>query len=125
DAITDDLRANIRERGAELRASLAALSDDFPGAIAEVVGTGLMVSAMLNPARYRVLGEGGLEEYLRTHGIEMIHGGEAGLRFTPPFDITSEEIQLIVSVVRAALAEASVTAAAPGTNAQARRQEAV
>jgi len=124
DAITDDLRANIRERGAELRASLAALSDDFPGAIADVVGTGLMVSAMLNPARYRVLGEGGLEEYLRTHGIEMIHGGEAGLRFTPPFDITSEEIQLIVSVVRAALAEASVTAAAPGTNAQARRQEA-
>jgi len=125
DAITDELRANIRERGAELIASLSALSDDLPGAFEDVVGTGLMVSAMLNPAHYRVLGEGGLEEYLRIHGIEMIHGGEAGLRFTPPFDITTEEIQLIVSVVRAGLAEACVApAATPGTNAEAGRQEA-
>jgi acetylornithine/succinyldiaminopimelate/putrescine aminotransferase len=107
DAITDRLRTNIRERGRDFLQSLQRLSDEFPGAIDRVVGTGLMVSAMLNPSRYRVLGEGGFEEYLRTHGIEMIHGGDTGLRFTPAFDITREEIDLIVSTVRQGLLEPS------------------
>ena len=105
DALTDDTRRNIRERGSELLSGLQGLSEAFPGAIEAVVGTGLMVSAMLNPARYRVLGQGGFEEYLRRHGIEMIHGGDTGLRFTPAFDITTAEVQLIISVVRQGLAE--------------------
>ena len=105
DAITDELRENIRQRGRDLVAALEGLSRAFPGAIEQVVGTGLMVSAMLNPSRYRVLGEGGFEQYLRTHGIEMIHGGETGLRFTPAFDITREEIELIASVVGQGLEE--------------------
>lgn len=105
DAMTDELRANIRDRGADFVRALGHLADEFPGAIDRVVGTGLMVSAMLNPSRYRVLGEDGFEHYLRTHGIEMIHGGECGLRFTPAFDITREEIELIVSVVRRGLRE--------------------
>ncbi|HNV04324.1 MAG TPA: aminotransferase class III-fold pyridoxal phosphate-dependent enzyme, partial [Vicinamibacterales bacterium] len=105
DAVTDDLRLNIRERGRDLRDGLEALSHEFPGAIERVVGTGLMVSAMLNPARYRVVGEDGFERFLRTNGIEMIHGGDTGLRFTPAFDITREEVDLIVSVVRRGLAE--------------------
>jgi acetylornithine/succinyldiaminopimelate/putrescine aminotransferase len=107
DAITEDLRTNIRDRGADFLVGLERLSHEFPGAIDRVVGTGLMVSAMLTPSRYRVLGEGGFEEYLRTHGIEMIHGGETGLRFTPAFDITREEIDLILSVVRQGLLEPS------------------
>jgi acetylornithine/succinyldiaminopimelate/putrescine aminotransferase len=111
DAMTDGIRANIRARGRDLVAGLQALSREFPGAIDTVVGTGLMVSAMLNPSRYRVLGEGGFEEYLRRHGIEMIHGGESGLRFTPPFDITSEEVRLIVSVVRQGLLEPALKVA--------------
>jgi acetylornithine/succinyldiaminopimelate/putrescine aminotransferase len=103
DAMTDDLRANIVERGRELVAGLEALSREYPGAIDAVVGTGLMVSAMLNPERYRVTGDGGFEQYLRRQGIEMIHGGETGLRFTPPFDVTREEVDLIVGVVRQGL----------------------
>jgi acetylornithine/succinyldiaminopimelate/putrescine aminotransferase len=105
DGITDDLRANIRERGRDFVRALEELSREHPGAIERVVGTGLMVSAMLNPARYQVLGTGGFEQYLRTHGIEMIHAGESGLRFTPAFDITREEIELIVSVVRQGVQE--------------------
>jgi acetylornithine/succinyldiaminopimelate/putrescine aminotransferase len=103
DAVTDDVRANIRARGRDLCDGLEGLAAEFPGAIDRVVGTGLMVSALLNPARYRVLGDGGFEQYLRQHGIEMIHGGETGLRFTPPFDITRDEVDLIVSVVRQGL----------------------
>jgi acetylornithine/succinyldiaminopimelate/putrescine aminotransferase len=109
DAMTDDLRANIRDRGRDFVAGLEGLSREFPGAIDAVVGTGLMVSAMLNPSRFRVLGEGGFEQYLRRHGIEMIHVGETGLRFTPPFDITRQEIALIVSVIRMGLLEPSLS----------------
>jgi len=105
DSITDDVRANIRERGRDFVAGFEQLSREFPGAVDQVVGTGLMVSAMLNPAKYRVLGDGGFEQYLRTHGIEMIHGGESGLRFTPSFDITKAEVDLIVAAVRKGLEE--------------------
>ncbi len=109
DAMTDDLRTNIRERGRDFVAGFERLSREVPGAIDAVVGTGLMVSAMLNPARYRVLGEGGFEQYLRRHGIEMIHGGDTGLRFTPPFDITREEVDLVLSVVRQGLLDRSLS----------------
>ncbi len=33
----------------------------------------------------------------------MIHGGECGLRFTPSFNITSAEIDMIVGLVRQGL----------------------
>ncbi|RPI73637.1 MAG: aminotransferase class III-fold pyridoxal phosphate-dependent enzyme [Desulfobacteraceae bacterium] len=105
DSITEEIRENIRARGREFIVQFEKLSREFPGAIDQVVGTGLMVSAMLNPKRYRVLGDGGFEQYLRKHGIEMIHGGESGLRFTPSFNITSAEIDMIADLVRQGLRE--------------------
>jgi acetylornithine/succinyldiaminopimelate/putrescine aminotransferase len=105
DAVTPQLRANIRERGREFLERLEEIARDFPGAVTQVVGTGLMVSLMLNPDRYQVLGRDGFEAWLRRNGIEMIHGGDTGLRFTPPFTIASDEIELIVSTVRRGLVE--------------------
>ena len=113
DSVTDEVRNNIRERGLEFVEKFKGLAAEFPGAIEQVVGTGLMVSAMLNPERYCVLGEGGFEEYMRVNGIEMIHGGECGLRFTPSLNITSAEIDLIVSVMRKGLKELALAAGAP------------
>jgi acetylornithine/succinyldiaminopimelate/putrescine aminotransferase len=103
DAITEETRINIRQRGHDLVVGLERLAEAFPGAITRVVGTGLMVSAILSPDRYRVLGDGGFEQFLRTHGIQMIHAGETGLRFTPAFDITRQEIDMILAVVRQGL----------------------
>ena len=105
DSTTEAVRRNIRDRGLEFIAKFKELAEEFPGAVEQVVGTGLMVSAMLNPKRYRVQGEGGFEEFMRVNGIEMIHGGECGLRFTPSFGITSAEIDIIVSVMRRGLKE--------------------
>ncbi|MBF0545308.1 MAG: aminotransferase class III-fold pyridoxal phosphate-dependent enzyme [Candidatus Riflebacteria bacterium] len=105
DSITDEIRRNIRERGKEFIQKFQKLSDEFPGAVDRVVGTGLMACMMLNPNRYKVTGEGGFEEFLRINGIEMIHGGDFGLRFTPPFNISSSEVDLIVSVIRKGLKE--------------------
>jgi acetylornithine/succinyldiaminopimelate/putrescine aminotransferase len=103
DSLTEELRANIRERGRELRAKLERLAKELPGAIRKVTGTGLMVCAHLDPDRYSVVGVDGFENYLRVRGIAMIHGGTNGLRFTPHFAITTEEIDLIVDCVRAGL----------------------
>jgi len=99
DALTDDLRANIREKGHELKNKLKALAHQYPGLALSVTGTGLMANMELDPEQLPVVGEDGFEAYLRTHGIAMIHGGRNGLRFTPHFAITSEEIDLIVDTV--------------------------
>jgi 4-aminobutyrate aminotransferase-like enzyme len=37
------------------------------------------------------------------HGINVIHGGANSLRYTPPFGITSDEVDLIVEATRDAL----------------------
>lgn len=106
-SMTDQLRQNIRLRGAELKVKLERLADELHGSIASVTGTGLIVCAELDPGRHRVNGPGGVEEQLRKSGISMIHGGRNGLRFTPHFAITSAEVDLIVDSVRAVLADAA------------------
>lgn len=101
--VTDAVRTNIRERGAELVSALRALQREFPSLITHVQGTGLLVSADLDPARVPIMGDHGIERLVRTLGLNVIHGGENALRFTPWFRLTSGEIGLMVDVLRQAL----------------------
>ena len=57
-------------------------------------------------------GTGSTEEYLREHGYGVIHGGTNSLRFTPPFTITGEEVDLIIAGVRDSLLNGPRIAAA-------------
>lgn len=102
-SITPEMRQNIRERGVEFVQKLEALALELPGTITNVQGTGLLLAAELNPAIFKVVASDGVESYCRTHGIGVIHGGSNALRFTPHFNITSDEIDMIVRVVRQAL----------------------
>ena len=102
ESITPQLRANVRERGIELRDKLTDLAKSLNGAITKVQGTGLLLSAEL-AAEYKSHGAGSVEERMRLHGIGVIHGGSNSLRYTPHFAITSEEVDLIVEGTRAAL----------------------
>ena len=104
DNLTDGLRDNIRARGAELIEKFSALADELGDAITNVQGTGLLLSCELNEA-YKCYGGGSTEEYLRKHGLGVIHGGARSLRFTPSFRMTSEEVDLVVDLVRHALQE--------------------
>lgn len=104
DAIDDPMRQHIRRAGAEFKSRLETLAEKYSG-IQQVDGTGLMLCAHLDPKRYTVNGAGGFEEYLRFHGIEMIHGGDNGLRFTPHFAITDQEIDLIIRTIEKGLKE--------------------
>jgi acetylornithine/succinyldiaminopimelate/putrescine aminotransferase len=102
-SITPELRSNIEDRGQEFLDKLAALQGEFDGCITKVQGTGLLLSIELDPARFSSYGNDSTEEYMRFNGINVIHGGTNALRFTPPFDITSEEINLVVGAIRDAL----------------------
>ncbi len=101
--LTPELRANIRERGKEAVAKLEALKAET-GLITKVQGTGLLFSCELT-REFKGYGAGSTEEWLREHGLGVIHGGENSLRFTPHFAVTSDELDLVISLVKRALLE--------------------
>ncbi len=102
-SITPELRQNITDRGRELFEKLTELQNELGSYITKVQGTGLLASAELDPARFKSYGANSSEEYMRKGGINVIHGGSNALRFTPPFDISSEEVDLIIRATRDAL----------------------
>jgi acetylornithine/succinyldiaminopimelate/putrescine aminotransferase len=101
-ALTPELRANIRGKGQEFLDKLNQLKDEMGGLITKVQGTGLLFSCELD-ASFKCYGTNSTEEFMREHGIGVIHGGTNSLRFTPHFAITSEEVDLVVEHVRHAL----------------------
>jgi len=109
ESITPELRENIRARGAEMREKLGALAGELNGTITGVQGTGLLLSCSLDPS-IKSHGVGSVEEFMRIHGIGVIHGGANSLRYTPHFAITTEEVDLIVGATREALTRGPVGA---------------
>lgn len=106
ESMTPGLRQNIVDRGVEFVEKLKGLQAEFPNIITKVQGTGLLVAASINPEVFHVVGFGKLEEYLRTQGIGVIHGGKNALRFTPHFRIRSVEIDMIIAELKRAFENA-------------------
>jgi acetylornithine/succinyldiaminopimelate/putrescine aminotransferase len=100
--LDDEVRENIRQRGREFIEKLEALKTELAGKITKVQGTGLLFSCEMS-SEYKAYGKNSLEDYMRKHGIGVIHGGENSLRFTPHFRITSEEVDLLIDATRDAL----------------------
>ncbi|MEJ8567625.1 aminotransferase class III-fold pyridoxal phosphate-dependent enzyme [Elongatibacter sediminis] len=111
-ALTPELRQNIRERGREFVEKFKALQDDLGDRITQVQGTGLLFSVELNSKLYKCFGADSTEEYMRMQGCNVIHGGQNSLRYTPHFAITSEEVDLIVEATRDALLNGPMRASA-------------
>jgi len=101
--ITPELRQNIRDRGEECLSKLLELKEEMDGRITGIQGTGLLFSTELDGTRFKACGAGSIEEQMRIHGISVIHGGTNSLRYTPHFNISSEEIDLIIDATRDAL----------------------
>ena len=100
--VTPELRENICQRGDELLTRFLNLSGELGDAITGVQGTGLLLSCELNE-RYKVCGINSTEDYLRRNGLGVIHGGAKSLRYTPRFDMTSREVDLIINQTKNAL----------------------
>lgn len=103
DQITPELRKNIQDKGKEMLRSFEQLAKEFPDVVTGVSGTGLLCALHLQEHGYKVVGKEGVEIFMRHNGIGVIHGGKNALRFTPHFNITSEEVELIISKIRSAL----------------------
>ena len=104
ESLTPEIRQNIRQRGEEAVQKLNALKDELGDLITKVQGTGLLFSCEL-AKQFKGYGAGSSEEWLRENGLGVIHGGENSLRFTPGFEITEQEVDLFVGLVRRALLE--------------------
>jgi acetylornithine/succinyldiaminopimelate/putrescine aminotransferase len=102
-ALTPELRKNIVERGREFIEKFTALQKELGDRITRVQGTGLLFSLELNSKIYKCYGANSTEEYMRTQGCNVIHGGQNALRYTPHFRITSAEVDLIIDATRHAL----------------------
>jgi len=102
--LSPDVRQNIRLRGEQAVQKLEALKNKLGGLITKVQGTGLLFSCELAP-QFKCYGANSTEEWLRMHGVNVIHGGENSLRFTPHFGMDEEELDLLVNMVGRALAE--------------------
>jgi acetylornithine/succinyldiaminopimelate/putrescine aminotransferase len=100
--VTPEVRQNIVDRGREFVMKLEALAEELDGQITKVEGTGLLFSCELDP-RFKAYGTDSAEEFMRLQGIGVIHGGDNSLRFTPHFQVTSEEVDLIIDHVRNAV----------------------
>lgn len=102
DSFSSERRENIQARGEQLVNGLAALNDETDGGVTSAQGTGLLASCALAP-RYKIYGANSTEDYLRKNGLGVIHGGERSLRYTPVFDVSAKEIDLIVALTKDAL----------------------
>lgn len=91
DLIDDNLKNNIVEMGDYMKQELVELQKRYDF-IENVTGTGLLMAIHLDNS-IPVLE---IERELRLNGLNVIHGGENALRFTPWFNICKEEIDFIV-----------------------------
>jgi acetylornithine/succinyldiaminopimelate/putrescine aminotransferase len=102
DSFQSERRENIRKRGEQLLEGLAALGAETDGGVTGAQGTGLLASCVL-ANKFKTCGANSTEDYLRRNGLGVIHGGERSLRYTPVFDVTAKEIDLIVALTKDAL----------------------
>merc|ERR1719453_327384 len=76
------------------------LKQEFPGAIDDENGTGLLYAVKLNPDKLSVVAADGAEMWLRRHGVNVIPGGTNALRFTPNLNVTKAELDMQIAHVR-------------------------
>jgi acetylornithine/succinyldiaminopimelate/putrescine aminotransferase len=96
--------ATVRRQGKSMLAAMGKVQTRFPSLVTKVQGTGLIVSVELAEG-VKVYGSNSVEDWMRKHGVNVIHGGARSLRFTPRFLITDDEIEVIANVLEAALVE--------------------
>lgn len=90
-----ELKKNIVEKGKILLNKFQKLKEKY-NFINEVRGTGLLLSIDIDTNFKDVLE---MEYDLRNRGLNVIHGGNNALRFTPWFYITNDEIELINEIL--------------------------
>ena len=96
--LDNKITKNIQRKGIIFKNMLQELEKKYPETITHVTGKGLLLALHINH-KYKVDDYKGLEYICRENGLNVIHGGENALRFTPYFLITNKEIELIKNIL--------------------------
>jgi len=94
---SDHLLSNVQQRGEQLRQGLLDLADRFP-AIRQVRGQGLLMGAQLSVEAAPLIAAA------REKGLLILMAGPNVLRFLPPLNVTSQEVNEALAIVAAVLA---------------------
>ena len=102
--MSSDITGNIRSVGAYFLEKVQDLKKANPDIIKEVMGQGLLVSVQLAES-HPIEGIGGVENKLRLKGINVIHASGNRLRFTPWFNLSRTECDLIIQKLSEVIAD--------------------
>jgi len=89
---SEQLLANVQQRGEQLQRGLQALADRHP-VIRDVRGQGLLIGAELS------IDAAPLIAAARAHGLLILMAGPHVLRFLPPLNITADEVETALAIV--------------------------
>ena len=100
--VKDNLIANTRERGQQLRNGLQAIAEKYPQHIASVRGWGLIDGLVLQESsniQARDVVAAGIE-----HGLLLVPAGIKVVRFVPPLTVSAAEVDQALAIVEKAIA---------------------
>jgi L-lysine 6-transaminase len=95
----ENILSNVRNMGDELKDHLLELRNEFPGIISNVRGRGLFCAFDLNDQATR----NKFRENCFKDGMIILPCGEKSMRFRPPLNITSEQLDIGVKIIRKAI----------------------
>jgi len=103
--LDNDVVMNIQNKGERFKTMLQEIQEKYPHIATHVTGSGLLLALHIN-SNYNVCnGNNGLEYICRSNGLNVIHGGDNALRFTPYFLINDNEIELIKNLLDISFAD--------------------
>jgi 4-aminobutyrate aminotransferase-like enzyme len=94
DGMTPEVRQNIRDSGLIFKNKLIKLAEKH-SCLVDVTGTGLLIALHVKPS----IDVMQIEKEIRLRGLNVIHGGENALRFTPWFHLSEAEIDLMIGMM--------------------------
>lgn len=87
---------NVRKNGADLKAKLQNLTNEFPGVAVEARGVGLMLGLKINEKYPNIE----IVSKLKDAGLLVVAAGENVLRVVPPLIVSGKEIDEAIGVLR-------------------------
>lgn len=99
---TENVLANVQQRGEQLRSGLAAIAADYPHWVKEVRGWGLINGMELNADADLTSIE--LVKAAMAEGLLLVPAGPKVVRFVPPLIVSAAEIERALQATRSALA---------------------
>lgn len=96
--VNEHVIENVQHQGINFKKMLQEIQSMFPHLVRHISGKGLLLAMHIH-TDYRVDSNKGLEYICRSNGLNVIHGGDNAIRFTPHLQIDESEIHLIRNIL--------------------------